>query len=649
MNDIGKPSEDREVIPLPLVIGVTGHDDLRDEDRQKLEAQVQGVFADLRRRYPSTPLVLLSPLAEGADRLVARIALEQGVRLIVPLPMSKALYEEDFQTQASREEFNKLLQQAEWWFELPLRQDTGGDEVEQQGPARDQQYAEVGAYISLHCQILIALWDGRYTHRLGGTSQIVEFQLHGVPRSYLPRHSPLDEPERGPVYHIVTPRVTNPDPVEQHFELRKLIPARSSQNRAFPDEDDEENQQNGQNSPTSRKQKKSADAAKQEFDLIFEHLDTFNRDILDIGAHLEKKQEQSKAYLLGNLDTTTLSPALNVTLERYADLYAVTDTLAMHFRNRTVNTLFFLFSLFFIAVLFFNLFSDLGGFLVAFLGNQWGAMLQFLLLALYLIFLFGAYFIWYNRTSRGHYMSKYLDYRALAEGLRVQFFWRLAGVKDSVATHYLRKQRSELDWIRNSIRVANLLCDESIEQNPPESLGDAVSNRYRLIVKQWVEDQASWFARATGRDQRKLEAHGQWVHRFFVAGMGLALLLFLLQFLQLLPQYSQWISSLPLINLLLVKIPLIELLIVLMTSVLALAALREGYTDKMAYTEEIKQYERMSHLFGLASRHLKEALEQHKPEEAERLIRELGEEALAENGDWVMLHRARPINVPIGG
>ena len=36
----------------------------------------------------------------------------------------------------------------------------------------------------------------------------------------------------------------------------------------------------------------------------------------------------------------------------------------------------------------------------------------------------------------GDYDNKYFDYRALAEGLRVQIFWRIAGLRDSVADHY---------------------------------------------------------------------------------------------------------------------------------------------------------------------------------------------------------------------
>ena len=58
--------------PLSLVIGVTGHRDLCPEDREALEARVRAIFVELQNRYPATPLVLLSPLAEGADRLAVQ-------------------------------------------------------------------------------------------------------------------------------------------------------------------------------------------------------------------------------------------------------------------------------------------------------------------------------------------------------------------------------------------------------------------------------------------------------------------------------------------------------------------------------------------------------------------------------------------------
>ena len=77
-----------------------------------------------------------------------------------------------------------------------------------------------------------------------------------------------------------------------------------------------------------------------------------------------------------------------------------------------------------------------------------------------------------------------------------------------------------------------------------------------------------------------------------------------------------------------------------------LGGLLIGYVEKRAHADHAKQYERMSILFNNASVHLKELIDANNLERASRLIVELGREALAENGDWVLIHRDRPIEVP---
>src|SRR5437899_1178013 len=96
---------DVSALPAPLVIGITGHRDLRLEDVDKLEDKVRQVLGEKRTQYPSTPIILLSALAEGADRLAARVALDIGARLVVPLPMAQHLYEQDFKSPDSLAEF----------------------------------------------------------------------------------------------------------------------------------------------------------------------------------------------------------------------------------------------------------------------------------------------------------------------------------------------------------------------------------------------------------------------------------------------------------------------------------------------------------------------------------------------------------------
>jgi hypothetical protein len=80
-----------------------------------------------------------------------------------------------------------------------------------------------------------------------------------------------------------------------------------------------------------------------------------------------------------------------------------------------------------------------------------------------------------------------------------------------------------------------------------------------------------------------------------------------------------------------------------------IAGLLYGYARTRALSEHAKQYGRMSPLFASAKQRLEELMTAGKYAGAQALIKDLGKEALAENGDWVLLHRARPIEVPRGG
>ena len=62
-----------------------------------------------------TPIIVLSSLAEGADRLVARVALAHGARLVAPMPMPIEEYRRDFEPglkPGNAAEFDALLAQA---------------------------------------------------------------------------------------------------------------------------------------------------------------------------------------------------------------------------------------------------------------------------------------------------------------------------------------------------------------------------------------------------------------------------------------------------------------------------------------------------------------------------------------------------------
>src|SRR5688572_11548834 len=103
---------------LPIIIGITGHRDLREEDIPLLEHSIDEIFRRISVQCPASPIYVISALAEGADRIAVKIALARGIKVIVPLPMKREIYEQDFASEASKQEFEYLLNQAEEWFEL---------------------------------------------------------------------------------------------------------------------------------------------------------------------------------------------------------------------------------------------------------------------------------------------------------------------------------------------------------------------------------------------------------------------------------------------------------------------------------------------------------------------------------------------------
>ncbi|HEU0306653.1 MAG TPA: hypothetical protein VFR30_06765, partial [Lysobacter sp.] len=161
-----------------LLVGITGHRKLHPSAVPALQIQLRAFFLDLATRYPHLPVMLLSSLAEGSDQLAAEVALDLGLRVVAPLPLPVALYRDDFEDPGSLALFEQQLQRAEL-LELPLRAGINHGDVAHRGPARDRQYAQAGIFVSSHCHVLLALWDGLESDRLGGTAQVVRFHLHG--------------------------------------------------------------------------------------------------------------------------------------------------------------------------------------------------------------------------------------------------------------------------------------------------------------------------------------------------------------------------------------------------------------------------------------------------------------------------------------
>ncbi len=175
--------------PLTLNLAVTGHrwDRLDPGDATALRAAavtllntVRSELAARAERWskrltghagPGTSHVrVLSALAEGADRLVARAGLDLGMELQVILPFPQPIYEEDFDTPASRAEFETLLARA------------GVVQTLLDHRPAESAYVPVQQALLRHADLIVAVWDGEGSRGPGGTVEIMrEAGRRGVP------------------------------------------------------------------------------------------------------------------------------------------------------------------------------------------------------------------------------------------------------------------------------------------------------------------------------------------------------------------------------------------------------------------------------------------------------------------------------------
>jgi hypothetical protein len=154
----------------PFVFGVSGHRDLVAADLPELRNELRRIFRRYLEACPHRTFELLTPLAEGADRVAAEEALASGIKLVVPLPMGQAEYERDFITAESLAAFRRLLRQAA--TQVEITNDSQEKQLTKEGEARARRYAAVGDYIARKSHVLILLWDGKDNQKLGGTAWV---------------------------------------------------------------------------------------------------------------------------------------------------------------------------------------------------------------------------------------------------------------------------------------------------------------------------------------------------------------------------------------------------------------------------------------------------------------------------------------------
>ncbi|MDR0844369.1 MAG: hypothetical protein LBN71_04050 [Tannerella sp.] len=368
---------------IPLVIGITGHRNIPAEYIAPLREKVRELLLRLQADYPHSEIIVLSALAKGADTLCAEVALETGCTLIASLPMEAEEYRKDF-AGTDRNVFNRLAGSAKCCFPVPLTDAKPND------APRDYFYRQLGRYLTSHCHLLLALWDGDERVILpGGTADVVRMALDGFSgnaKDILDKAAVLH-----PVLQLVTPK-NDANLPENPLAFRFMQPSREtgyvSGFEGLP---------------------------------VFEDIEKFN---LDVSANATYIKQNEAACISGCLGDSAL-PEDN-TSQSLAGAFAASDALALLYQRKR-NTV--IGSLSFVAL---------------------GLVLSFLLydeaesvtaLVVYGGLLVAAWLI-YRRVEKGKWHERYLLYRALAETLRVQLYMRVAGMEFQPEIPAWRRERT---------------------------------------------------------------------------------------------------------------------------------------------------------------------------------------------------------------
>lgn len=579
---------------IPLVLGVIGKQDITSLGQDQVEGLIKSVLGHIQNRYPNTRLQIISTLNQGGNHLVEQAVLSVGAEVVFAIPKI-----DDVHYDLNNDERSSLINRATFCISLP--EAIGVQEKPGTGLSPDQfQYIQTYAFIARRCHILIAITDDG-----GGDnsiSQVIKFKLTGsmdwVPPAYRRMKHHLYPPDQGPVIRIVS--IFTQTHTRYTYEVKYLCPDETAghQYETLPFEIEDK-------------------TGKNKYPATLDKLDEYNADVISAGNKASKKMTGFFTLLPDHL-TGQLAPEQ----ENIHSVYMYADMLASYYQTKTRRITKSLY-----------IFSSLMPLIFILYIRVWQkppVIMLYVLLSLlvYLIY-------WLSRKRK--YQIKHLDYRALAEGLRVQFFWRFFEMADekrtlnekpgdhvipsSVSDCYLRKQNNVLGWIRDAIRIVSTPRFNNIP-------GYGINECLNIIREYWIMDQAKYYAKSALRDEHKSRQFDNIVLPLILAGGITSLFL---------TGLFPFVAGQAMLK---------NILILCVGYLPAVGGLLKTYAFTMGYEEQARQYERMANDFSNASAGLETGPD---VEQFKLIIHELGKEALRENGDWVALHRERPVKVPGAG
>ncbi len=628
----------------PIFIGITGHRDIVEEEH--IISLITKIIYEVKLKYAESPIILLTPLAEGADRAAAKAINKirnESIKYSLILPMDEKEYLTTFTSEESIQEYDQLKKKAIGCLQVPLLNPDIVQGTESKEEKQAKLFANMGAYIVLHTQILIAVWNGAeelerkeclfrrvnqlgigcaassgrcsyYNFKHGGTYHILRMRFFGIEDEYKGESSYLAKREFGPVYWIKAQRKSSDYVVGGEEMIGPIFPEYPID---YSKNDYSVIASNGmcRNRVIDRfvkEEKRSNKARRPVYEEILDRLNHYNDDISKNFKRYQHQQNDKKGY--------------DCEINRVVNCYLISDALSLHYQKKRYRQSVFLIGIALLAMLSFNLYSGPI--------NNIGFLVSYTFLYLYGT---GFYLL---RVKKARYHEKYLEYRGISEALRVQVFWSMGGLDKKVSEYYLTNQKSINEWIKVAIKNVSMIYD--VTRNPSQKKL-LLSRGFDDVYKLWLQDQRDYFVKKAPVKEKR-HNNSKLLSKIIYLTAFVITVFILVNYIVLM--FSDSVTNKELTDILhrwgtflIGFMPVIVAMITVYSELMAYEKLSTNYSwMRMVYSLAVHEYERIKMNYSNEEKIMKEKMK--------KLFFEVGIEALNENGEWVGLFKERTPEMP---
>ncbi len=548
---------------IPVTIGIVGHRDAIITEKHK--KAIKCILNSINKQYPNSPVTIFSQLAIGADTEIAKIFLDvrdkedRDYRLIAPIPYDLEYYKKtQFSTDEDLVTFNTLLKTTERHIVLnkltAKTKATLKKNVDANLDELNEFYRISGEFVADSSIIFIALWDEKSNQLEGGSSYIVTFKKTGTYQKHI---SEQIFDQDGSLISIPCNRKGS----RKHLNIKQ-------------------NYFNILLQDTSIKK-------------ALEKIETLNVSIL--------KTDQEQFDKSAN-DLFPKNEQIDTHSQSIRDYYSVADVQTQKFKKRYNLVIAWLFLLGFVIFGVFESYKHLG----------LSESLFFSIIALVAI-AYGLYKISFKWKDH----KNFIENRVLTEALRIQFFWNIRKLRDSVSNYIIRIHKKEYYWTKHiltSIYGLSYPDSESIEK--PTS----------IVKKYWIDDQVEYFSKNV-KELGKKEITNRIISYIVFAG-GLILLFGIFCINRKYEHLHNWLDH----------------LITIDSIIFGIFALIKAYYEKKGYDQIKAQYSLMESIYIASSQKIDEIdtlNEGNKDTEMNKILLLVGKEAVIENGNWYMVYKEK--------